>query len=92
MMFIYAISDRKSAFQPDLLVLPNDDVARRYFTQFVREKQATSPFIPLVSYPQDFDVICLGSFDPDTGSISCDSKHFLLSIDECLSPVTSECE
>ena len=42
----------------------SDDVAKRQFSNLCRNPEST-----IAQNPQDFDLYCLGDFDPDTGQI-----------------------
>lgn len=78
MMNVYAIYDKKTAFSQELLVMPNDDVAKRYFGNFVAGLAETNKSAVIVSYPEDFDFYRIGSYNPDSGEIISCKPEFLL--------------
>lgn len=83
---IYCIKDIKTAYQPELFVFDSDYAAKRWFHQLILDYQASDRLknSPLVLYPEDFILQCVGEFnilsgvvqnylsDPD-GDIPCPS-------------------
>lgn len=61
---VYAIFDLKSGYYlPDLITLENDDVAKRWFDSYLHTIKDNNPNAPIVMYPSDFELRCLGTFD-----------------------------
>lgn len=68
---IYSIFDLKAGYYtPELLMHDNDDVAKRWFDTFLHSALDSNPNSPIVMYPSDFELHCLGVFDLYEG-ISC---------------------
>lgn len=66
-MKIFALYDKKSAEYFALSVYPNFAMFKR---SVYPEVNSTNPHSNLANFPEDFDIYCLGEFDPKTGSIS----------------------
>lgn len=67
---VYAIKDKKSTFSTDLLVLPSDELAKRYFGNLIQNLSNSSDVPLIIRYPDDFDLYRIGHYDCDNGSIS----------------------
>lgn len=69
--FLYAVYDSVACelFGP-VQMLPNDDVARRIFSDAVSGSGS-----PLTSHPEDYNLYLLGSIDTSTGVVSPVSEH-----------------
>lgn len=68
---IYCINDIKTSYQPELVVFDSDSAAKRWFHQLILDYQASDRLknAPLVLYPYDFVLECVGVFDDQTGSL-----------------------
>lgn len=61
---LYSIFDKKSGYYtPEIIILDNDDVAKRWFDSYLHTILDSSPNAPIVMYPSDFELRCLGTFD-----------------------------
>lgn len=61
---IYTIFDKKAGYySPDFIVLDNDAVAKRWFDSCCQSNLDTNPNSPLILYPSDFELMCVGTFD-----------------------------
>lgn len=61
---IYTIFDKKAAFYfSDFITLDNDDVAKRWFDSYLHGLISDNPNAPMVMYPSDFELRCVGTFD-----------------------------
>lgn len=61
---VYTIFDRKSGFySPEFITHDNDECAKRWFDSYLSSVKDSSPNAPIVMYPGDFELCCLGSFD-----------------------------
>lgn len=61
---VYVIFDLKSGYyMPDLMTFENDDVAKRWFDSYLHSVLDSNPNAPIVMYPSDFELRCLGTFD-----------------------------
>jgi len=61
-MRVYSIFDRKLKEYGQLVTQRNDEAVRRSLVDGVRGSGST-----LEKHPQDFDIMVLGEFDPETG-------------------------
>lgn len=78
MMFnVYAIKDKKSTYSTDLLILPSDELANRYFGNMVSSLRASGENHLILNYPEDFDLYRIGHYDAETGSISSCQLDFI---------------
>lgn len=66
---LYVIKDVKSSYQPQVYVFANDDIAKRWFYQMYRDAVDREPNSPLASFPEDFNLYCIGSFDTELGEV-----------------------
>lgn len=62
---IYSIKDKKSGFNPQLMIFDNDEIAIRYFKVLSQDEKSL-----LFMYEEDFELWCLGSIDFLTGVIT----------------------
>lgn len=60
---VFCIEDIKSGFG-NPFVAANSEVAKRDFARLVRD-----PNSQLYHNPEDFRLMCVGSFDPETGDL-----------------------
>lgn len=74
---VYAIKDKKSTYSTDLLILPSDELAKRYFGNMVTSLRASGENHMILNYPDDFDLYRIGHYDAETGSISSCQPVFL---------------
>lgn len=65
-MRVYSLFDRKAKEYMALVVGTNDELVIRGLQESFSTPQANTVF----KYPQDFDLMRLGEFDPETGVIS----------------------
>lgn len=68
---MYAIKDSKTCFQPEIVMLENDDAAVRWFNQLLLDYRDNERLknAPLLTYRDDFDLVCVGRFVTTTGTI-----------------------
>ena len=67
---IYSIYDSKAnAFQQPFYFV-NDEIATRAAQSTIEDQNSA-----IAKYPEDFTLISLGTFDPDTGEIEYDQHH-----------------
>lgn len=69
---LYCIYDRKSSAYAPPMFFQNDDVLKRSLRLEFEQK----PMSPVVSYPEDYELWCVGSFSTDDGSVA--EKHEFL--------------
>lgn len=62
---IYSIYDRKAAYYLPLFNMRGHADALRQFSEIVVNSDT-----PIAKYPADYDLVCLGSIDLETGSIA----------------------
>lgn len=74
---VYAIKDKKSTYSTDLLILPSDDLAKRYFGNMVTSLRASGENHMILNYPEDFDLYRIGHYDAETGFISSCQPDFI---------------
>lgn len=88
---IYCIFDLKAGYYTcELLMHDNDDVAKRWFDTFLHSALDSNPNSPIVMYPFDFELRCLGTFDYydaitslyDSPRPVCKASSFILSTKE----------
>ncbi len=61
---MYAIFDKKAGYYyPELFILDNDDVAKRWFDGYLHSLIDANPNAPMAMYPSDFELMSLGTFD-----------------------------
>lgn len=75
---LYAIKDKKSTYSTDLLVLPSDDLAKRYFGNMISSLDVSGGNHLILNYPDDFDLYRIGYYDPEVGSITSCQPHFII--------------
>lgn len=61
---IYSIYDRKAQYYLPLFTQRGHADAQRQFTELVTQSDT-----PIAKYPADYDLVCLGSIDLETGRI-----------------------
>lgn len=68
---IYCIKDIKTSYQPELVVFDSDSAAKRWFHQLIFDYQSSDRLknAPLVLYPEDFILQCLGEFNILSGVV-----------------------
>lgn len=74
-MRIYSIFDRKMREYGSLVLSSNDETVRRAVKEGVSGSTST-----LAKYPEDFDVMFLGRFDPEKGLIVASSPVLVDSV------------
>lgn len=62
---LYVIRDTQSCFQPQIYAFQNDSIAKRFAYQMYHEAIDKEPNSPLASFPNDFALYCIGSFNTD---------------------------
>lgn len=74
--FLYSLRDLKSQYTPPV-ALQNDEMAKRYMAQLVNQDKTIS------MYPEDFDMVRVGKFDTENGTLLepentliCNGKEF----------------
>lgn len=65
MLGIYTIYDRKGEAYMGLMTYSNDSVASRSLRLEFEQK----PLQPIVKFPDDYDLFCLGAYDEHSGEI-----------------------
>lgn len=61
---LYTIFDKKSGYYtPEIIILENDDVAKRWFDSYLHTILDSNPNAPIVMYPSDFELRVIGTFD-----------------------------
>lgn len=70
----YSIKDELAEVFFAPMLFDNDDVAKRYFSAFINNKENEVVF----QNPQDYSLFKLGAFDKLTGDIAA-NKHLLIS-------------
>ncbi len=68
---VYCIKDRRTGYQPELMLFENDHVAKRWLNQLICDYKDSERLrnAPLIMYPDDYELWCLGSFDLQEGFI-----------------------
>lgn len=61
-MLVYSLFDRKLKEYGSLVVVRNDETIRRSVVDGIRGSKSL-----IELHPEDFDVICVGSFDTESG-------------------------
>lgn len=61
---IYSLYDRKAAYYLPLFQMRGHADATRQFTEIITQSDT-----PVSKYPADYDLVCLGSIDLETGQI-----------------------
>lgn len=80
-MNIYSLFDRKVKEYGQLVVATTDDAIRRA----VHEGIPSSGTV-IAKYPQDFDLMFLGSVDPETGVLTGQVPRLIANVADLLSP------
>lgn len=62
---LYVIEDVKASYGPQILSFANDDIATRWFSQLYRDSVKSDPNGALASFPEDFRLCYIGTFDTD---------------------------
>lgn len=62
---LYVIRDKRSCYQPQVYSFQNDAIACRFAYQMYHEAVDKEPNSPLASFPADFELYCIGSFETD---------------------------
>lgn len=62
---LYSIYDRKAAYYLPIFQMRSHADAQRQFTEIVTQSDT-----PVSKYPADYDLVCLGSIDLETGQIA----------------------
>lgn len=62
-MRVYSLYDRKVKEYGNLVLASNDGTILRALKEGIR------PDTTMGKYPEDFDLVCIGEFDPETGSL-----------------------
>lgn len=62
---LYVIFDKKSCYQPQIYSFGNDETAQRFCYQLYHDALDRDSNSPLASFPEDFDLYCIGTFDSD---------------------------
>ena len=66
---IYAVYDKKAQTELGLFEQPNDLVAIRDFSQVCTKEDS-----PIAKFAEDYELMCLGTIDTETGKIKSDVK------------------
>lgn len=69
-MKIYVLKDLKSDYLNSLMVMANDDLAKRAYHNTLMDKQPNM----VNMNPQDFELYCLGEYDVQSGIIKSDIR------------------
>ena len=70
---VYALRDKKAGyFIGQIMFYDNDDVAKRALYEMYKTACDKSPYSPLASYPEDFELYRIGYFDNTSGDIDTD--------------------
>lgn len=69
-MKIYSLFDRKLREYGQLVTMTNDDGVVRAMREMGSQSKGQST---LEKYPEDFDLMCVGEFDPVTGILNIES-------------------
>lgn len=69
-MKIYSLFDRKLREYGQLVTMVNDDGVMRAMKEMQAQSNGGST---LEKYPEDFDLMCVGEFDPQTGILNIES-------------------
>lgn len=62
---VYSVYDRKAMAYGSLMFFANDDMAKRGCADLMR----AGGDVPMVHYPDDFDLYCVGEFDTASGDL-----------------------
>lgn len=62
---LYSIYDRKAAYYLPVFTLRSHAEAERQFTEIVTQSET-----PVSKYPADYDLVCLGQINLETGQIA----------------------
>lgn len=84
-MRVYSILDRKMREYGSLALAPNDDAAVRALFDGVKGSGAT-----VEKHPRDFDLMCLGDFNPETGALVGELPVLVSGVYEILNPSPSQ--
>lgn len=68
---VYCIKDRRTGFQPELMLFENDHVAKRWLYQLICDYKDSERLrnAPLIMYPDDFELWFVGNFDSTDGFV-----------------------
>lgn len=80
MVKVYSLFDRKLREYGALVIMNNDDACRRGLAQSFQNSKGQESTID--QYPEDFDCMCLGSFDPESGVINPETPRLVFNCAE----------
>lgn len=84
-MVIYSLFDRKLKEYGPLVVSNNDAAVRRALIDGVPGSGST-----IAKYPEDFDLMCLGLFDAETGKIVAEAPRLVDNVGSLLPRITRD--
>jgi len=79
MVFVYSMFDRKVKMFLQLQFARNDEEIRRALFDALRQEQGFA-----ARYPEDYDLMCVGRFDEDTGLLAGTPVRFVLNCRQML--------
>lgn len=83
---LYSFYDVKAGVLAPPMVYKNDEVAIRACAEMVLSLKAN---IPLVKYPQDFNLVCVGEWDEVKGAITCE-RYTVNTIQEIITSMSAK--
>lgn len=81
-MLVYSLFDRKVKEYGALVLMNNDAAVCRALQESLREVKRGSSTI--VKYPEDFDIMCVGEFDPESGMLIGEPVRFVTNVGEII--------
>lgn len=77
-MRVYTLYDRKVKEYGNLVLGPNNNAILRAL------KDGMRPDTTMGKYPEDFDLVCVGEFDPETGQLEGFGADLIINVRELL--------
>lgn len=81
-MIVYSLFDRKVKEFGSLVVASNDEAIMRAAREGIPGTGSTA-----AKYPEDFDLMRVGSFDPDTGVLGAEAPRLVVNVADLLKEV-----
>lgn len=80
-MIVYSLFDRKVKEYGNLVVASNDEAILRAAREGIAGSGSTA-----AKYPEDFDLMRVGSFDPESGLLGVETPRLVANVGELLRP------
>lgn len=86
-MKVYSIFDRAAHTYGGLIVQNNDDLCKRNIKTALAAKAFDKQ---ILTYPEDFELYCLGVFDVDNGKLLPHDPEFIVRLEDLLPKAKEE--